>query len=241
MFKQYLLGAFLMWTMWLARAADLPAYPFVHVSGIAVSNVVPDVGEIDFEIVAFDAAPEQARAVVDSRLAEIRAMLEQRGLAITDLEVRDVRRELRKQDPPAQPGAEIYQVKCSVHIVMRSLTNWRDVVSALLNMPNLDGFGVAFDTSERQKIEMELLADAVKDARRKATGLMAGFGRKVGEVAGVTSGDLKNVSRAMGMAAVDSRSYAPSRGGVETDRASLLMINSLKLAQPVDVIFRIAK
>ena len=245
MFKQCLMGAFLAATMWFAKAGELPAYPFVHVSGVGKTMVVPDRGEIDFEVTAQAASADQARALIDTRLAEIRALLEQVGMAASDMEVRDVRKDQVKnanKDAPRadEAGADPTQLKCTVHINVRELARWRDLLSPLLNMANLDGFAVAFDTTEREKIEAQLLADAMSDARIKAQSMLTGVGKKVGAVAGVTNGELKNMSRAMGLAAVEFRNYGGgSSAAVETDRASLLAIISIKMAQPVDVIFRI--
>lgn len=247
MFKQCLMGAFLAATMWFAKAGELPAYPFVHVNGVGRMIVMPDRGEIDFDVTAQGASAEQARALVDTRLAELRTLLEQVGMAASDMEVRDVRmdqvKDASKDAPKADQAAaatDPTQLKCTVHINVRELARWRDLLSSLLNMGNLDGFAVAFDTSERDKIEAQLLGDAVRDARIKAQSMLTGVGKKVGAIAGVTNGELKNMSRAMGLAAVEYRSVGGgSNAAVETDRATLLTINSIKLAQPVDVIFRI--
>ena len=69
-----------------AAASPLPAYPFVHVSADASVYRVPDIGTIDFEILAADADPELARATVETRIGEIRALLEQQGLWVQQFE-----------------------------------------------------------------------------------------------------------------------------------------------------------
>jgi hypothetical protein len=102
-------------------------------------------------------------------------------------------------------------------------------------MPNLDEFGASFDTTERNKVEADLLAEALRNARKRAEGIAAGVGRKLGAASGVTTGELRNVSRAMGMAASDMR---PTPGvAVVSDAASLRSVAVIKLLQPVDVIY----
>lgn len=216
-----------------AHASGLPSYPFIHASGSGSATVMPDLGQIDFEIVAQDADPALAVRVVEERAAEIRALLQEQGVGLEAAEFRDVRKDMRTTD-----AGVLYDVRCSVKLTVRDLAKWRLVIAPLLDKPNLDGFMTVFDTSDRARIELELMQDAVKSARRKAEGMAAAFGRKLGAVNAVSSGELKNLTRAMNLAPSDAGRYS---GGeqTETGRAELLAINALKLAQPVDVIFRI--
>ena len=220
-----------------SRAAELPAYPFIHVNGYGTAVVMPDVGTVEFEIAAQDADPATALAVVQARIDDIRALMKQLGVPEADLEMRDIRREIKKTE---QPGAPVYDLRSSVKLTVRNLANWKMLVEPLLDKPNLDGFMTGFDSSEREKIEIELMGDAIKMARRKADGVAAGFGRKVGAVSGVSTGELKNLTRAMNLSPVEFNNY---RGNQErrppADRAELVTVTSIKLQQPVDVIFRI--
>jgi uncharacterized protein YggE len=237
MFKKWTLIAAATFLQASAGAAELPAYPFVHTSGVGSAFVVPDVGEIDFEVVAVNADPEAARALIETRLAEIRAVGDSAGIAPGDIEVRDVRRELRKY-PNAEPGVVNHELRCAVHIKVNNLTNWAALVSPLLNLPNLDGFMTEFNSNEREKIENALLADGIKMARRRAEGMAAGAGRKLGEVTAITSGQLSNLTRSMGLSPQDV--YGRSGAGRSQDnKKDLLTIVTLKFAQPVDVIFRL--
>lgn len=219
-----------------ASASQLPGYPFIHVSGSAAQYVIPDIGTIDFEVLASDADPAAARAVVETRVAEVRALAEGQGLAVDDVEVRDVRQEIRKDTPATAP---VYDLRCVVHLNVRDLSKWGALAGGLAGKPNLDAFSTAFDTSEREKIEMELAARAVRDARRRGEVIAAGFGRKLGPVTAVTGGALKNLGNAMGL--VPAMFYA--RGNEQkvqrVDPRELVNIIAFPLAQSVDVIFRI--
>ncbi len=224
-------------TQLAVHASNLPDYPFVHVNGTGAVKVMPDVGEIVFDVSARDASAEAARAVVETRVGEIRALLVQQSVPEQDIEIRDVQKEIRKAEGAA-PDAAVVQVKCGVHIKVRALEKWRDIVGPLLDMPNLDNFGTAFDATEYEKIEAEVMAQALAVARRKAEGLVAGFGRRLGPVSAVSTGELKNITRALGLAASDD---PRSRNGGRSDwhGDAFLQIRALKLAQAVDVIFRI--
>ncbi|XYJ12414.1 SIMPL domain-containing protein [Telluria sp. B2] len=217
-----------------AAASPLPAYPFVHVSADASVYRVPDIGTIDFEILAADADPELARATVETRIGEIRALLEQQGVPPDALETRDVRKELRKGVPVETP---VYEVRSGVRVNMRDLSKWRAVVVPLLDMPNLNSFATTFDTTERDQVEAELMTDALRDARRRAELIAKGARRKLGAVTAVTPGGVKNVGYSIGLLRAD---FMERRGSAARVQAGeFLAIEALKLVQPVDVVFRL--
>jgi uncharacterized protein YggE len=71
-----------------ADAADLPAYPFIHVTAAADLHVMPDTGEIDFDIVTTDADLEAAWKLVHERLTASRALLAAQGVKVEDVRCR---------------------------------------------------------------------------------------------------------------------------------------------------------
>lgn len=217
-----------------AAASPLPSYPFVHVSADASVYRVPDIGTVDFEVLAADADPELARATVETRIAEIRSLLEEQGVPLDGLETRDVRKELRKGVPVEAP---VYEVRSSVRVNMRDLSKWRAVVAPLLGMPNLNSFATTFDTSEREQVEADLMMDALRDARRRAELIAKGARRKLGAVTAVTPGGVKNVGYSIGLLRADFMERRGSEARVKADE--FLAIEALKLVQPVDVVFRL--
>lgn len=224
-----------------ATAAEFPDYPFIHTSGTGFAYVAPDLGEIDFEISLFDAEPEAARRAIEARIAEIRALAGGAGIAAADIDIRDVRRDIRKAEPgradPGRADPPLYDLKCGVHIKVTDLSKWKTLVGALIAMPNLDGFMIGFDSSRREQIEGELTAEALNNARRRAEAMALGVGRKLGPASAVSSGDLKNVTRAVGLGGAQQQAYRnPVRP--DPDRGGLLMIVPMKMAQSVDVLYR---
>lgn len=220
-----------------AACAQLPTYPFLHVTGHASAVVQPDLGTIDFEIVSSHGDPAVARQMVEARVAEVRALVEAQGLPTDDVDVRDVRQEIRKADPGA--AGPVYDLKCSVHLNVRDLTKWAAIASGLLAKPNLDGFSTAFDTTNREQVEADLVASATADARRRAAVLAAGFGRKLGPVTAATVGALKNLSTSMGLVRADFLSREKISNARPGPRENILHVNALRFEQPVDAIFRI--
>ncbi|MEW6021723.1 MAG: SIMPL domain-containing protein [Pseudomonadota bacterium] len=217
-----------------AAASPLPGYPFVHVSADASVYRVPDIGAIDFEILVAGADPQAARTTVETRIAEVRALLQAQGVPLEDMETRDVRKEQKKDAPPDAP---VYELRSSVHINMRDLSKWAAVVAPLLDMPNLGSFATSFDSSTREEVEAELMANALREARRRAEIIAKGARRKLGAVTAVTPAGVKNVGYSMGLLRED---FSSRRGaGANVARSDFLAIEALKLMQPIDVVFRL--
>lgn len=238
MFKRRLLSIVFACLPVSALASGLPSYPFIHATGTAFSFVLPDLGEIDFDVSVFDPSPEAATLLVQTRITEVKALLVEQGLpeAAAGIEVRDVRKEIRKgaEQDPANPQ---YLIKASVHINVADLSKWPAVMRPLLAMPNLDAFAVTFGATERIRLEEELMGEAVKDAQRKADAMARGFGKRVGAVAGISSDQLKNLGNAVGLVPSDRFQRGNSRQRQNPD--DMLMVTVMKMGQTVDAVFRI--
>lgn len=221
----------------VAALAQLPAYPFVHVTGRASATVPPDLGAIDFLILASDVDPSAARKVIEARVAEVRALVEAQGLPVEDVSIRDVQQEMRKGDAGA--ASPVYDLKCSVHLNVRDLSKWQAIAGGLLAKANLDAFSTAFDISTRDEVEAQLVTAAIADARRRAGVMVAGFGRKLGAVTAATPGALKNLSTSMGLERNDFFDRNRSSNAQTVPRDEILMVAALRFEQPVDAVFRI--
>jgi uncharacterized protein YggE len=214
-----------------ARAADLPAYPFIHVTAAADLHVMPDTGEIDFEIVSTDADLDAAWKLVHERLTASRALLAEQGVQVEDISVQDV---LRR---PLKEGERVtaIETRAAVHATVRDLDGWTALIQSLMGLPNVEALAVAFSRSDADKIEAELVSQALGAARVKALNIARGLGAKLGPAGGVALAPLKNLANAMGLA-----SDAPRYPSVSSPRDPLL-VGVQKFVQGVDVIYRIGK
>lgn len=214
-----------------ARAADLPAYPFIHVTAAADLHVMPDTGEIDFDIVSTDADLEAAWKLVHERLTASRALLAAQGVKVEDVSVQDV---LRR---PLKEGERVtaIETRAAVHATVRDLNGWTALIQSLMGLPNVESLAVAFSRSDADKIEAELVSRALGAARVKAQNIAVGIGAKLGPAGGVALAPLKNLSNAMGLA-----SDAPRYPSVSSPRDPQL-VSVQKFVQGVDVIYRIGK
>jgi uncharacterized protein YggE len=214
-----------------AHAADLPAYPFIHVTAAADLHVMPDTGEIDFDIVSTDADLEAAWKLVQERLTASRALLAAQGVKVEDVSVQDV---LRR---PLKEGERVtaIETRAAVHATVRDLNGWTALIQSLMGLPNVESLAVAFSRSDADKIEAELVNQALGAARVKAQNIAFGIGAKLGPAGGVALAPLKNLANAMGLA-----SDAPRYPSVLSPRDPQL-VGVQKFVQGVDVIYRIGK
>jgi uncharacterized protein YggE len=226
-----------------ASASTIPDYPFVHVSGNNFRIELPDIATLDFQVVAADRDPAAARATIDARMAEVRALMQKLSIEPDDLQVREVRQNVRKERAP--DGAAVYELSCDVHIRLRNVANWPALGGGLLGQPNLDSFAADFDLSTMEQVNDEMVAAAIEDARRRAEVIAAASGRRLGQVTAVTTDALKKLGTTLGMEREEFRAERRANRGpanqraADIDRESFLMVQSLKLRQPVDVVFRL--
>ena len=227
MFKSLVLAV--AWLPFAVQASNLPDYPFIHTSGEGFAMIVPDMGEIDFDLTAFNADPAQAASLLAERAAQVQALMVEGESSAT---LRDARKELRAAEGD-------YAIRSSVHIVVQNLANWRPLMQALLALPGVDHLSTTFARKDREQLERELTVNAVKDAQRRADAMAAGFGKKVGAVSAVSSGQLRNLTGAVGLMPGDL--YYRNNRTVDAAPADkdFLAIEVLRWSQTVDVIFRI--
>ena len=218
-------------------AADLPNHPFIHVSANADQYIMPDVGEIDIDVVSLEPDADAAWKLVNERLEASRALFAQNGIATEDVFVQDIVRRPRKIEvlPEGQPVP--METRVSLHVTVRELGQWTPLMRALLVMKDIESLSVSFNRSDREKVETELLQQALATARLKAQDIARGVGAKLGPATGVSMAPLKNLSNAMGMAS-DSNAHA-SGGRRNPAKADMALVQAMRLAQSVDVIYRI--
>jgi uncharacterized protein len=226
-----------------ALASAIPDYPFAHVTGSAFRIEMPDIAALDFQILAADADPAAARGVIEARVGEIRALMQQLSIDPEDMVVREVRQSVRKER--AADGAPVYELSADVKINVRNVANWPRLAGGILGKPNLDSFASNFDLSTMDKVNDELVTEAIVDARRRANVMAEASGRRLGPVMAVTTDAIKKLGTAMGLEREEFMTPRSSGRGTgnqraeDIDRDTFMMVQMLKLRQSADVVFRL--
>jgi uncharacterized protein len=220
------------------RAADLPSYPFIHVSASSEVHLMPDTGELDIDIVSHDPDPDAAWKLVTDRLEAARALFARHGIAPDDVSVQDIVRRPRKTELQPNDEPAPMETRVALHVTVRDLAPWTDMLRTLLATKDIESLAVSFSRSDREQVEADLATQALGTARRKAQNIARAIGAKLGPATGVALTPLKNLSNAMGMATEPASRYTGARNGEAPDRA---LIQSMRLMQAADVIYRIAR
>ena len=242
MLKRFAAALLLAATALPGMAADLPNHPFIHVNASAEVYVMPDIGEIDIEIVSYDPDADAAWTLINEQLEASRALFTQHGLEAEDVLVQDIVRRPRKPDalPEGQQaaGAPVpMETRVAVHATVRDIGQWTPLMRSLLAMKNIESLAVSFNRNDRDRIESDLLAQALGTAKLKARNIARGVGARLGPATGVSTGALRNLSNAMGMA---SDPFGRNSGERRSpSKADMSLVQAMRLAQGVDVIYRI--
>lgn len=233
-------------------ASTLPDYPFIHTTGFAYTSVRPDVGEIDFDLVAVDTDVERAYGLMREQLAAFRTLMSEQGISENDFVVRQLKRRLIKSDTSLVEKPEErqevasadtssrYEFSCAIWIKVRDLSKWESVLDPILKQARADKIDVTFDATERSQIELDLAGAAIDDAKRKATRLAAVADNRIVRVTAISEGRIKNLTASIGL--VNEASSNVERDARHQVRGEeFLLIPDLKLQAAIDMIFAIRK
>lgn len=228
----------------LALAGNWPAYPFVHASASASVYVVPDTVTIAFDIVAVQADPQAAMQQVDTSIAAIRALVDGLGDKDATTEIQELRKTEKpakaaaKPDEPAAPAEPLHEVKAAIIVTVRDMAVWRTLVTGLIGMRELESPFSTFSNTQQAQIETDLMAQALRKARLKADSIASGLGRKIDSVGAASSGNLSNLTNAIGIGPQDQQRHV-TPGRVNGPLRTHLDAPALRFSQSVDVVFRL--
>jgi uncharacterized protein YggE len=222
-------------------ASPLPPYPFVTTGGKAEAWLKPDLGELQFDIVAQNTDPAAGLAVVSAAADELTALFVAHGVAEADIEAFDLGKKIipvhQKQDGDP-PFATI--ITRHMRVPVRDLAQWPALLGAVLGHDNIDNLRGAFDRSDREQLESQLALEAARNARQSAAQMAQAFGRKAGPVMAVSKGSMERVGAPFGFGpaaatgAAASRPDAPERGAT-----NYAVPHALLLTQSVSAVFKL--
>lgn len=173
------------------------------------------------------------------QLEASRALFASHGIGPEDVSVQDILRRPRKTEVAGDAPPQM-DTRVALNVTVRNMTAWSAMLRALMAMPRVESLAVAFSRSDRDKIEAELVTQALANAKGKgkAQNMARGIGARLGVATGVSLGALKNLSNAMGLALEPNGRYTDGGPDAATD---LSLVAAMTLVQGVDVIYRIGR
>jgi uncharacterized protein YggE len=172
----------------LALALVMTAAPVertISVSGDAEVKVAPDQVQVMLAVETAEKTVAKAKAANDERLARTLAVLKKQGIAEKDLQTDQV-----SITPVNDSGSygfsktkepDGYQVRRSVSVLLRDVTKFEVLLTAVLEAGTNHVEGISFQTSELRRFRDQARALALKAAKEKAEAMAKEYGLKVGK------------------------------------------------------------
>jgi len=181
----------------------------ITVVGVGTASGTPDVANIDVGVETQAASVQQA---VDDNKAQMTKLLDAlKSLDIADKDIRTSnysvyteRQPLPAPDSKGSQGPVIYHVSNQVNVTVRNVNQLGDVLDKVVAAGANNIYGVNFSVADTSKLEDEARANAMADAKERAASLA--------KLAGVTLGDVMNVSEVIGGPTPIYSAAAPKMG-----------------------------
>lgn len=189
-----------------AFADGLPSSPYVEVSGHGEVRVAPDLAYVSLTVEKTGLDAKAARANVEARAAKVIALARRLGIADKDIQAPAVTVDPQYEWRQVQ-GGEGKQVLVGQHVTraitltLRNLSRYGELADGLFaaGVTRLDN--VEPDRSDRNILQQQALAQAVRDAHAKAEALADAAGVALGAVYRISEQSADRGPRPLMMAA----------------------------------------
>jgi hypothetical protein len=175
-------------TLGVAPAAAKTAPPqdraeprLITVSGEAVVKVVPDEVVLTLGVESSDKQLRRAKSLNDERVEQVLAAAEKLGILAKNIQTDHISIEPRYRDSYEQRDFIGYFVRQTIVITLKDVSQFEDLLTAVLDAGANYVHGIQFRTTELRKHKDEARALAIKAAREKAVALAQELGQKVGK------------------------------------------------------------
>ena len=165
----------------------------ITVVGVGKASGTPDVANINVGVETQAASVQQA---VDDNKAKMTKLLDAlKSLGIADKDIRTSNYGVYTQQQPSPEGKSgagptSYHVNNQVNVIVRDVAKLGDVLDKVVAAGANNIYGVNFSVADTSKLEDDARAKAIADAKDRAASLA--------QLAGVTLGDVVNVSEVIG-------------------------------------------
>jgi uncharacterized protein YggE len=213
-------------------ASDLPPVPFMHVTGNSSLEVPIERAVIDFNIQFTKTSYNEALFAVDKKYKSVVRLLEILEIDISTISADSIySREMygRGKDDPTD-----YTVGRYICLELTELGKYSDLVDGLFMDEGLNRFNVSFFANVKDSDKEQLIADALEDAKKKATLKANVLGCEVGKVYAVSESRFDNVQGDL-----FSDHNRPYHGGYPSFHKPQIIPETKTLQKQLKVIFTI--
>jgi uncharacterized protein YggE len=152
-------------------------------------SLKPDIGMINVGVQATASTVSEAKADVDQQMAAIMAALKEQGVAEKDVQTSHYSIHYEREPyPPVDRGTPsdeekgAYRVSSMLRVTVRDIDKVGDVLDSTVGAGANQVYGVSFTVSDEQKWQSAARAEAVDDAKARASELAGLADEELGEV-----------------------------------------------------------
>ena len=166
-------------------------------------------------------------------------LIDQQGIKPEDVEAFQLEKRAEREREDYVPLRILgYNVRRRFAVTMRDLTKYDSTLKPLLALSNLVEIASAFDRTDRETIESDLIAAASAEARRRAQSLASGFGVELGPVFAISQQGLEDFAGNFG---VDGRVLRSSFLEMAEGQKMYYVPATIQLNASVTAIFRLGE
>lgn len=217
----------------LALAGALPAVPYIQVSGQGSVSVAPDMAQISVTVANSGRDVAAARAVVERHAIQVINAAKNLGVASTDIKAASI---AIWPEYHWQNNTQVYvgqHVSRHIQITLRKLSRYADLVNALVKAGVANVNGTTMERSDMPQVRRQALAEAVKDAHKRALTIATAAGVELGSIYSITENSSFNprpVLMAAGVKTAKSSAAEYEPGNIDVT-ANVSLIYLLKQAR----------
>jgi len=211
-------------------AADGESVRSMSVSGTGRVTVVPDIATVNVGVRTEADEVTDALSGNTAQANAISEVLQDLGIAEEDIQTSNFNvYPSERYDPmTGQSEGQYFVVENTVNVIVRDLSTLGEVLSAVVNAGANNIYGINFDVDNRDEAVAEARDLAIQDAKAKA--------EAIAEEAGVSLGDLTNISV---YSAGSPVAYYDSKGGVYEEAAVPISAGTLTITMECSLTYEI--
>lgn len=243
---KFLIAFTLFLTCIAVSASPLPDFPFVTVSAESSRQVPPDQATIELQILVFEKRAEQAQQALAKTKSTLLDILESNHINLNQISSNEVnKRTKRARDNKSYEELEIlgYELSQRFEITLNNIDKYPNLITHMMKTDNVINISSRFDTSERDALTSELVAEAGKQAAEKAKQMAAGLGVRLGGVFAINdTGSFQRFFATFGLQSQSQlfASHSEARSRKSSARTSFVP-EYIELTKRINVVYKLSQ
>lgn len=220
-----------------ALASDIGRSDSLTVSATGHVEAEPDIVDLQFELFAIAPTLKQAKQQVDETYQNTLVAIKRFNIADQDIQLTQINSRAEYDWQKQQRVFKGQRVSRNLRVTTRQLALYPEVLEALVKVGISEVNNINTRFSNRSQLEQAALANAVQQAKEKATFLAAQFDRRLGKVEHIAEGSAPVFrNHSLTQRGREGVVFAQADAGASLPEA---MFGTQKITATVSVIYRL--